>query len=232
MKKDLENKIVELEGKLSQLSNQLGKKENDPYLTPSDMKKNPRSNTPEDRHSLLDGFISESDASVRISDTRSSPKFRIEDYEDSYLKRLEDYNKKTNDRLIESLDPDGSAKRQLLAIAEENHRKGLAKKTGGGALPKGFDGEPKSPFSLIISYDKKYAKFLFKSKRCLGCKKQLDKQHVILCHECANDRLSELEFKQAIRYFTRWGLYKKPFLTKIALKLKLAKVVTEQKHEK
>jgi len=98
-------------------------------------------------------------------------------------------------------------------------------------MPKGFGVDPKSPFSLIMSYDKKYAKGILKSKRCLGCKKFLDKQHVILCHECATNKLTEQELNQVIRRFTTWGFYKKSFLTNIALKLKLAKVMTEEKHE-
>lgn len=187
MKKDLENKIFELEGKLSQLSNQLGKKP-EPPLTPS--------NTPEDRRSLLGGFMSPGGASVRISEADSP---------------------RPNKKIIESLDPDGSAIKQLVAR---------------GTMPKGFGEELKSPFSLIMSYDKNYAKFLVKSNRCLGCRKYLDKGHIRLCHECANDRLSELEFKQVIRQFTKWGFYKKPFLTGIALKLRLAKVITEEKHER
>lgn len=220
MKKDLENKIFELEGKLSQLSNQLGKKPE--HLIPSLLKKNPPFTPEELRHPLLGGFMSPGGASVRISEADSPiPKF-----ENEYLKSLEERNKK----IIESLDPDGSAKRQLLALAEESYQKDLNKKRG--TLPKGFDGELKSPFSLIMSYDKNYAKFLVKSNRCLGCRKYLDKGHIRLCHECANDRLSELEFKQVIRQFTKWGFYKKPFLTGIALKLRLAKVITEEKHER
>lgn len=211
MKKDLENKIFELEGKLSQLSNQLGKKP-EPPLTPS--------NTPEDRRSLLGGFMSPGGASVRISEADSPrPKFEKE-----YLKSLEERNKK----IIESLDPDGSAIKQLVAVAE-----GFADPVRQrGTMPRGFGEELKSPFSLIMSYDKNYAKFLVKSNRCLGCRKYLDKGHIRLCHECANDRLSELEFKQVIRQFTKWGFYKKPFLTGIALKLRLAKVITEEKHER
>ena len=198
-KEDLEKKIVELEGKLSSLSNMLS---DESYpLTPSMLKKNPPTD-PRDRHTVLDRLMSERHSLPRISELDP-----------------------------DDLDPDGSAKRQLLAIAEENYLKQLKKHDTRGTMPKGFGVDPKSPFSLIMSYDKKYAKAILKSKRCLGCKKFLDKQHVILCHECATNKLTEQELNQVIRRFTTWGFYKKSFLTNIALKLKLAKVMTEEKHE-
>jgi len=191
MKKDLEDKIVELEGKLSDLSNMLGKESTSPITA----KKHPQ--PPPPPFSSYYGLSGEGRGIRRIS-------------------------------VSDDLDPDGSAKRQLLAIAERNYQQKLNKSLG--TLPKGFGvSYGISTFSSIMSYDKKYAKFLFKQKRCLGCKKQLDGKHILLCHECANDKLSEMEFSQVIRKFTNWGFYKKPILTKIALKLKLAKVVTEQK---
>ena len=203
-KEELEKKIVELEGKLSYLSSMLGNESVTP-LTPSMLKKNPPPERP----------------LIRISESEppsyERPKFRdyIEDYKKTYLNRLDqkrlDYEK---------------------AITEEKKQSKQDGTMPRGTMPKGFGVDPKSPFSLIMSYDKKNAKAILKSKRCLGCKKFLDKHHIILCHECANNKMTEQEFKQVIRRFTTWGFYKKSFFTNIALKLKLAKVITEEeKHE-
>jgi len=212
-KEDLEKKIVELEGKLSNLSNMLGKESTSPIQA---KKHPPPAPPPPPERPLV--RISEASRDWR-NDNLSETKNLLEDYEKNYLKRFEELDP-------DDLDPDGSAKRQLLAIARENSLKHDTR----GTMPKGFGVNTKSPFSLIMSYDKKNAKGILKSKRCLGCKKFLDKQHVILCHDCAN-KMTEQEFKQVLRRFTTWGFYKKSFLTNIALRLKLAKVITEEKNE-
>src|SRR3990172_229385 len=130
-KEDLEKKIVELEGKLSNLSNMLGHESTSPITSKKYPPKDPRDRQTYDR---------------LMSERHSLPRISELDPDD--------------------LDPDGSAKRQLLAIAQENYLKQLKKHDTRGTMPKGFGVDPKSPFSLIMSYDKKYAKGILKSKRC------------------------------------------------------------------
>lgn len=189
-KKILEDKIKELEEKLSTLSGMLSEKPKKTIPTISELGRHYPD--PAILHQRVIGGVggfNENSGTVRISGV------------DSYDKR------------------------DLLRIAEENYQKTLEKRRG--SLPKGF-GSIGSVYDVIMSYDGKYARFLFKTKRCLGCKKTLDKAHFILCHDCANEP-TDMQLQQLIRKFTRWGLYKKPLLANLAIKLRLAKVVSEGK---
>lgn len=83
-------------------------------------------------------------------------------------------------------------------------------------------------FQNIMTYTIEELRELKKeSKYCIGCKEELDKRHVHLCHECANTNLSDDEFDIVVERFRVAGFFREPnLITRALLKTGLVKEKT------
>lgn len=180
-KQDLENKIKELEGKLSTLSDQLGKKEED------------------DNHDPYPPYYSYYDHPLnRPYGLRARSRYR---------QTSPPPRPRKSGTLPKGF---GSHTTDELKKMEREYEQQL-KNRSSGTLPKGFGSGYGGPYAKIMKLRKKEAKKLYKLERCLGCNTDVKdaNKHYILCKDCTDTLQDKSQFNSAIYVIKKLGLKEK-----------------------